>query len=282
MVIVGDAEFHANSSEWYSHGHNNDPAYDNVILHIIINDDAKGDPPCEVLQMQEAELHSALRIINETEKEDPDIFSIEELQHYALLRLLRKTSYSQKLIRQNGLEKAFIEICDEYLNKYFSRRRRPVYDADKLSGLIHELPSSRLFTFLTDIANGSHVEIPDMMMQLVKQKIITEGSHLRREILLNCILPIALCLANETARINLFLWFWSTPALHTYGLLKRKFKDFPQNFLWQQQGMLEYLKEHGRRGNVVSEVIKEYGFGEVLSFYRQGRVPFASYPEDSL
>jgi len=116
--------------------------------------------------------------------------------------------------------------------------------------------------------------VPDVIQTLIRNKILDEGAHLRRELILNCVLPLSLCLAGEEARISLFLWFWSTPALHPYGLLNRRFKELPQNFLWQQQGMLEYIREHGRKGNVVSEAIKEYGFGEILSFYRLGRSPF--------
>jgi len=119
-----------------------------------------------------------------------------------------------------------------------------------------------------------YVFIPDKMMQLLKEKISDEGAALRREIILNCILPLSLAIADDKARINLFLWFWSASALNIYGVLKRKFPNVPQNFLWQQQGMLEYMKEYGTKKNVEKEAFSGYGFGELLSFYYEGKTPY--------
>jgi hypothetical protein len=38
---AGSIEIHIKSSDWYAHGHDNDPAYNNVILHVVAENDSE-------------------------------------------------------------------------------------------------------------------------------------------------------------------------------------------------------------------------------------------------
>jgi len=269
-IVIGDAEFHRNSSEWFNHSHDTNPEYNSVILHIVLEDDLKKTMPFETLIVSKVDLMAKMNKVKQTPL--PDIDSINDLQDYALIRLLKKTVDAKKILDFSELHDALRIITSNFIDRYNRRKRRPVHSELELKEIIINMNDSDIFSFLELIKKRETLPILEIMPKLLKGKIASEGEGLRLEIILNCVLPIAVCLADEETRILLFHWYWSTPAPNVYGVLKRRFKNIPQNYIWQQQGMLEYLKEYGNKRTIVSDAIRDYGFAEILNFYRVGRV----------
>lgn len=271
-VVIGNAEFHFNSSDWNNHQHQNDERYNSVILHIVCNDDAQIDASFGTLIIDKNILLELSEKYSQQNETFVDVLSTEELQNYALIRLLRFTYNAQKIVNSNNLRDSIKILTQMFLNRYLEKRHRRIYDKDKIEKIINSIAASGMVDFVDNIKNNEQISIADEMIKLMKIKIADEGLAMRREIILNVVLPLALTQADEAKRINLFVWYWSTRSAHSYGILRRKFPNIPQNFIWQQQGMLEFLREIEHRNLNISEAINSYGIGSVLSFLKWGNI----------
>jgi hypothetical protein len=56
ITWIGHVEMHVQSSDWFAHNHHTDVAYNNVILHVVCEDDVQvhssGDEPIPTLVLQ--------------------------------------------------------------------------------------------------------------------------------------------------------------------------------------------------------------------------------------
>ncbi len=265
-VIVGDAEFHINALDWENHKHFQDKNYDNVILHLVLNDNSNLTHP-DILILDKNDLANS-----KIDKKEDDKSSYEEIQHFALLRLLRKSTIAQKNINLHGLKKGILLTLKDFLLGYMSKKRRPIYSEKGIIEFLNKFEYSNAYVFIENIIDGVSLDIYNKLEDIVNHKINNEGKGLRVEILINCILPLSLCLSDTKNRVKLLEWYWASKSINTYGLLSRRFPDLSQDYVWQQQGMLEYLRDHGNKKNITAEEIQDYGINQILDFYSYGKI----------
>ena len=121
IIWVGNIEIHVNSSDWFRHHHHTDPAYDNIILHVVKKADKKvynsqGDAitQCELKYPQDQEqlerwLQDKLALCNFKLEQDPSLLT--DSWKTALLndRICKKNNAIKQLLKivNHNWEEAF-------------------------------------------------------------------------------------------------------------------------------------------------------------------------------
>ena len=134
QLWAGNVELHLKSSDWYAHRHEKDPAYDNVILHVVWEHDVeiyrKDGQPIPTLTLKELVSESLLRkaqklLSNKTkwiacEDEFPLIeeFTLSHwLERMYLERLEEKSNEIERLVEQtqsNWEEVLFLMLAKNF------------------------------------------------------------------------------------------------------------------------------------------------------------------------
>lgn len=118
---VGNVEIHINSSDWIKHQHQHDPAYQNIILHVVFNHDKNigiKSPTCEIRSNIELNLyHQYLDLINnknwipcETHAHEVDYFIWEKWKERMLIERMEKKHQELSALLQryrNSWEEVF-------------------------------------------------------------------------------------------------------------------------------------------------------------------------------
>ncbi len=112
QLWVGNIEIHILASDWYKHHHEKDPAYDNIILHVVKKADrevynSRGEiiPQCELRYPNEEKqlerlLVDRLSVCNTKIAEQPSLVAETWKQTLLNRRLLKKTETIYTLLRQ--------------------------------------------------------------------------------------------------------------------------------------------------------------------------------------
>jgi len=125
---AGNVELHLRASEWLAHRHSDDAAYDNVVLHVVFDDDQpiarasgeripclelKGRIPAKILEnYQRLEHERAWIPCQHFFKNIPDIIRLNWLDRLLVERLEQKTAAVAEMLAatENHWEEAFYRL----------------------------------------------------------------------------------------------------------------------------------------------------------------------------
>ncbi|MCS6999409.1 MAG: DUF2851 family protein [Candidatus Kapabacteria bacterium] len=268
IVCTGAIEFDKHQSAWRQHLHDKQAGYERVVLHAVLISDVDDYSTPEAIVIPADEL---LLLVDELPATTEPV-TLEEVQSYALARLLRLSTEHIPYYKNRSVREGFsVSVC-AFIERYRQKRRRPTYANAKLDHIRTCAAYSPHANFLEQMVAGMENAIPARLAQLCTTPIAQEGPQLRMEIMTNCLLPSACVLARDDERIGVFTWYWSAPALCRYGILCREFPLLPQQYVWQQQGMLEMLRLRHHPVSVGS-IFRSYGTLVALDFYRTTEEP---------
>ncbi|GAB7085899.1 DUF2851 family protein [Marinifilum fragile] len=130
VMWAGNVEVHIKSSYWFQHNHQQDSSYDNVILHVVYEDDADvfiGETrklPCLILKFDSALLQNYNQLMHSTQWIScyGEISLVEKffvrnwLDRMILERLERKSADVKKMLKlnKNSWEETFYQIIARY------------------------------------------------------------------------------------------------------------------------------------------------------------------------
>ncbi len=165
ILWAGNVEVHRKASEWYQHGHDKDPAFDNVVLHVVIDPDCqvknsrgreirtvKMEIPAEILTQYELFRHNpewipgweAINVLDLSQKDT----SLERLLYERLEE--RSARVRAELIRCAG---EWEEVLFGFLARAFGQK----VNADPFEMLARSVPLMRIQKFCPDILSKEAV-----------------------------------------------------------------------------------------------------------------------------
>lgn len=128
QLWAGNVEMHINASDWYAHHHETDTAYDNVILHVVWNNDisvvrANGEE-IPTLLLREYVSESVYKAYSQFKLQPKFIFCEDYIRHFSAFEWLlwkeklmieRLEQFSDRIVSelkqtQNNWEEAFYRL----------------------------------------------------------------------------------------------------------------------------------------------------------------------------
>lgn len=271
QLLIGDIEFHKKSSYWLLHKHSTDPRYSNVILHVVLHDDKQFSANFETITIEEDALLDCLQTsINYSELQ---LLTGDDLQQYAVLRLMRKTIDVAEILKNKSIKEAFIITTKNFIDKYSTLRRRPLYSDHQIQAVISLLLNSSLLKFILKASKNNCDFEKYFEKFLLKEELnlcdnLKVGKHFKQEIITNVALPLLFCVVKKSYQNVLLKCYWAIESKTNYSVLSRKFPEYSQKYVWQQQAMLEHLKEYSNQyKSKPSDMLINYNMPEIAPYF---------------
>lgn len=245
---IGNGEFHKYASDWFAHKHHVDHRYDKLLIHIICMHDIEYAIGKESIVIS----YDDILAIPDRPK-TPSLQSLDDLQDYAFRRLMRKCNEVQTMSHAISDPLQILSThCMIFLRKRSHQRRRYHRQIEDMQGIIHMFMHS---TMIHALLQGA--DIPHDIMNVNIQSRNGLPMHLFGELFINAFYPFLL-MQSHAEREKHMAWYWSQRSFLRYQSLYRRFPDIPQNYMWQQQGILEFMRNEYSGGNVCGEHIPYY------------------------
>lgn len=148
---AGNVEMHLNTTDWNTHGHQHDPAYKNLILHVVYehkgNELPNNIPVLELKDHIDAQVIENYRFLTSSKTwipcepliaDVPDIIMSTTIDRMAIERLEQKTRYIFTLLQQNNNN--WEETMYQLTARYFGLRA----NRDSFELLARSLPHKTL------------------------------------------------------------------------------------------------------------------------------------------
>lgn len=231
-LMIGKGEFHKIASDWFSHKHHLDPRYADVLLHIVCKQDINVQVAKETLIIPHDEI-SAIQ----SKVAYVSLTNLDDLQDYAFRRLMRRCNEVQVLeFSISDPKEQLIAYCMIFLKKRMNQRRRIFVKSEDLGAIIQMFIHSPI---IHAIMNGAEIPVDITILSVQSRNGIY--THLFSELFVNVFYPFLVNLQCEN-RGQLIEWYWLQRSVTQYRSLSRRFPDIPQQYMWQQQGILEFLR----------------------------------------